>query len=111
MPVPVREVVAYMEARLDQIQAPEEIAAAFGVPLDTLRKVFRREVGVPPMDFLTQRRVERAKRLLAETDLGAAEVGRAVGWTREDTAAHVFRRETGETMQAYRRRVQNAAKG
>lgn len=109
MPICVQEVQMYIESHLDQIKTPDEIATAFGVPLDTLRKVFRREAGIPLMDFLRQQRVERAKRLLGETNLGAAEVGRAVGWTREDTAAHVFRRLTGETMQAYRRRVRIAA--
>ena len=105
MPVPVQQVVAYIEAHLDQIEGVEDMASAFGVPLETLRKAFRREMGLPLGAYLTQRRVERAKQLLAETDLRAYEVGLEVGWKREDTAARVFRRETGETMQVYRQRA------
>lgn len=108
MNVSMQQILAHIEAHLVRIEGAEDVAAALGVPLETLRKVFRREVGVPLADYVTQRRVERAKRRLAETDLRASEVGRAVGWHREDTAAHVFRRETGETMQAYRRRVRES---
>ncbi|GAB5534806.1 MAG: hypothetical protein Rubg2KO_10550 [Rubricoccaceae bacterium] len=81
----------------------EEVADSLEVPLETLRRAFRREVGIPPSEYLAARRVTEAKRLLATTEMRAFEVGQAVGWSREDTAARAFRREAGMTMQDYRR--------
>ena len=108
---PVGRALALIGQRLAEIAGPEDLADALGLPVETLRRAFRREVGVPPGEYLTQRRVDEARRLLAETDLRAFEVGQAVGWGREDTAARAFRRATGTTMQAYRRSARGEAGG
>ena len=63
MPVPVRQVVAYIEAHLDQIEGVEDIASDFGISLETLRQVFRREVGRTLGAYLTQQRVALASSL------------------------------------------------
>ncbi|WP_420456734.1 helix-turn-helix transcriptional regulator [Rubrivirga sp.] len=102
---PVRRALALLDHESASFAGPEDVARAVGLLPETLRRQFKREVGIPLGEYLTQRRVAEAQRLLEETDLQAAEVGRAVGWRREDTAARVFRRETGTTMQGYRRSV------
>ncbi len=45
MPVNTEHVRAYIEQHFARIAGPDEIAEAFGVPLETLRRSFRREVG------------------------------------------------------------------
>ncbi len=107
----VRRARDLIDARFADLDGPEELADLFDLSLETLRRAFRREVGVPPGEYLTQRRVDEAKRLLAETDLRAFEVGHAVGWDRDDTAARTFRRVAGTTMQAYRRDVRGETGG
>ncbi len=106
-----RAVSAYVEAHLAEIHAGADVAAALGVPLPTLRRAFQRETGEPLGQYLTRLRVERAKRLLRETDLRCFEVGQRVGWHREDTAARAFRREVGMTMETYRQRARAKKKG
>ena len=105
MSVNVHEVRTYIEQHYADVAGPDEIAGAFGVPLETLRRAFRQRVGLPPAQYLRRVRVLRAKRLLAETDLRAGEVCRAVGWVREDSGERTFREATGQTMQNYRRSV------
>ena len=107
MSLPAESIRAYIEEHFARIDGPDEIAEVFGVPLETLRRAFRREVGMPPGDYLRRVRVRRAQQLLAETGLRAAEVCYAVGWKREDTGERTFRHETGQTMQGYRRSVRN----
>ncbi len=102
---PVRRALALLDHELATFVGPEDVARAVGLLPEMFRRQFKREVGVPLGEYLTQRRVAGARRLLEGMDLQADEVGRAVGWRRGDTAAHVFQRETGTTMQGYRRSV------
>ncbi len=106
-PVAVRRAREVIETSYAALGGPEDIAAAVGLPLETLRKAFRRETGVAPWEYLDRVRVAEAKRLLAETNLRAYEVGLAVGWDREDSASRSFRRVAGTTMREYRQRVRS----
>lgn len=108
MPANVQQVRAYIEQHFARIAGPDEIAEAFGVPVETLRKAFRQEAGVPLASYLRQVRVRQAKRLLRETDLRAGEVCYAVGWTREDSGERAFREAMGQTMQGYRRALRRS---
>ena len=99
----VRRATVVIDSAFAELAGPEDVAAAVGVPLETLRKAFRRERGVWPREYIERRRVAEARRLLAETDLLSYEVGLAVGWHREDTASRAFHRATGMTMREYRR--------
>jgi transcriptional regulator GlxA family with amidase domain len=103
----VRRAKEVIEDSYADLDGPEDIAAAVGLPLETLRKAFRRETGMAPREYLERVRVAEAKRLLAETDLRAYEVGLAVGWDREDSASRAFHRAAGTTMREYRLRIQS----
>lgn len=99
----IQRAIGVIDASYALLRGPEDVASAVGLPLETLRKAFRRQTGVSPGKYLERRRVAEAKRLLRETDLRAYEVGQAVGWDREDTASRVFHRATGTTMREFRR--------
>ena len=94
----------YIRNHIDHIGTTQDVADHFDVSSETLRRVFRRAEGVGLSRFITRVRVEKAKALLRETDLLCFEICFAVGFTREDTCAKVFKREVGCTMQAWRAR-------
>ncbi len=94
----------YVRSHVGHIRTIQDVAHHFEVSSETLRRAFRRAEGVSLSRFITQVRVEKAKALLRETDLLCFEICYAVGFTREDTGAKVFKRETGCTMQAWRAR-------
>lgn len=58
-------------------------------------RTFRTVTGVPPGEFLTAWRLERAKRLLLSTEMGVAEVCFEVGYESAGTFATRFRRLVG----------------
>lgn len=88
---------------MGEIEQARDVATLCEIPYETLRKDFRREAHETLWNLVTRLRVERMKRLLLETDLRCAEVGYAVGISREETAARIFRRKTGCTMTDFRR--------
>ncbi len=81
----------------------QDVARALSIPTETLRKVFRREAGVPIGSYITGRRMARMKKLLRRTRLTHQQISHRAGYRRADTAAKAFKRETGQTMTAYRR--------
>lgn len=68
-------------------------------------RLFRREVGETPHQYLTRKRVERAQRLLITTDLPVTEICMEVGFTSLGSFSSMFRRHAGHPPSRYRRRV------
>lgn len=75
-------------------------------PLDTLveevhvsrsqlLRSFDTTVGISPMAYLRQMRVERTARLLVSTDLSIAEVARSIGWKNQFHAGQCFHAARG----------------
>src|SRR5262245_24118258 len=66
-------------------------------------RAFKQSFGVPPHRYLTGRRIERAKSLLAERKLSVTEIGLDVGFSETSSFTSAFRKVTGETPSSYRR--------
>ena len=54
------------------------------------------------MKYLTNLRIERAKELLAHSDLRAADIAEAVGYNDPHYFYEIFKKKTGQTPGAYR---------
>jgi transcriptional regulator GlxA family with amidase domain len=73
-------------------------------------RVFTREVGTTPAQFVLQMRVEAARRLLERTDHGQKQVASAAGFRSVDVMRRAFVRLLGITPRRYRQvAVQPAA--
>jgi len=84
----------------------EEMVRRSGLPERTFKRRFTEATGVAPIDYVQRLRVEDAKRRLERTDSSADEISWQVGY--EDAAffRRLFKRVTGMTPGAYRRRFQ-----
>ena len=61
----------------------------------TLAERFAQFVGVPPMQYLAQWRIQLAARLLSTTALGLAELAAQVGYGSETALSRAFKRQVG----------------
>jgi LacI family transcriptional regulator len=68
----------------------------------SLERRFRQHLGRSPQQEIQRVRVERARSLLAETDMPISEVASHTGFRNADRMAAVFRNVTGYTPSAYR---------
>jgi AraC family L-rhamnose operon transcriptional activator RhaR len=82
----------------------DELSARLFVGPFHLTRLFGRSIGVPPMQYLTRRRMERAAALLSETDLPVASIGATVGVTDPAHFSRRFRASFGLSPRAYRLR-------
>lgn len=75
------------------------------VPLSrrTLEMRFRAALGRSPAEEIRRVRIERAKRLLVETDADMAGVAQAAGFSSANQLCETFRREAGLSPTRYRR--------
>jgi two-component system response regulator YesN len=100
----IDRVASYINENIGDIDCTEEVASAIDVSYETLRKRFRREMGVPIGQYLRQKRMDEARRLLLETDEPVYVVCRKVGYSSDSNGIRAFRRCTGMTMEEYRQR-------
>jgi AraC family transcriptional regulator len=64
---------------------------------------FKRSFGMPPHRYHADRRIERAKRLLANRELSVTTIALDVGFGDTSTFSAAFHRLTGQTPSCYRR--------
>ncbi len=82
-----------------------DVVLALSMARRRLERRFRGCLGRTILDEIQRVRVERAKHLLAETDLPIPVVASRSGFSTPQRLAAVFRRATGQSPTAYRRQV------
>ena len=63
---------------------------------------FTAAVGTPPLQYLTDCRMQKARALLRDTDLGVKTIAAKVGYSNESAFSHAFKRATGMSPGGYR---------
>jgi YesN/AraC family two-component response regulator len=98
-----KRAVAYLHQSYARPLSRWEIAAGCGVSEDYLTRVFNRELGLSPWDYLNRYRILRAKELLALTQDSIHQVSVKVGYSDPAYFSRVFRRLTGQSPTDFRR--------
>lgn len=91
----------------DRVEEPLGVAAfarRAGVSRRLLEMVLRQELGCSPLEVLHRIRIERAKTLLNDTDAKLADIAARCGFAYAERFSVVFKRLTGQTPAAFRRR-------
>ena len=81
-----------------------DIAEQIGFSHYHFLRLFQRNFEITPHQYLTQRRLERARDLLISSDLSVTEVCFAVGFQSLGSFSSLFQRSTGHAPSHYRRR-------
>jgi len=98
----LKGVLMFIEDRLAEDLSLDQIAAVAGISPSHLKTVFAKSLGMPVHQYVIQRRVERAKELLARTDLSITEIALASGFAHQSHLARHMRRMLGESPRAVR---------
>ncbi len=94
----------WLNQRLDQPWAMAELAAYCHTSPRTLLRRFQESVGVSPIQYTQQLRVERAKALLDSTRLSLEDITARCGYEDVSTFSKVFKRWVQLTPREYRGR-------
>jgi AraC-like DNA-binding protein len=97
------EVFGLIEARYHERISLRDVASALALSPAHLTTTVRRKTGRTVQEWITERRMAQARRLLVETDLTVEEVGRKVGYADPAYFVRSFRRNHGVTPLRWRR--------
>lgn len=101
----VRAVIDFMNANLHRGIAMIELAKMVHLSKLYFSRAFKTEIGVPPGQYLTKLRMEKAAQLLATTFLSVKEVMAAVGYDHKSNFGRCFKRHFDVTPSEYRNRA------
>lgn len=87
----------------------EELGRRIGLSRSALHERFVHVLGLPPMQYLAQWRMQCASRLLRDTRESVASVANEVGYESEAAFARAFKRTVGMPPAAWRRRQHESA--
>jgi len=100
----IREVQAFLEENLEQDVDLRTIAHEAALSPYYLTRQFTAQVGVPPYRYLIGLRIDRAKALLRDSEFTVTQICHRVGFNSLSHFTTTFRRHTGLSPSAYRRR-------
>jgi AraC-like DNA-binding protein len=98
--------LAFMERNLTKPILIRDVARACGLSEDYFTRLFRRQLGLPPMQHLISLRLAEARRrLIADPRAAVAEVAKRCGFDDPGHFARLFRRRFGVPPRAFRSRL------
>jgi AraC family transcriptional regulator, transcriptional activator of pobA len=97
------EVFGFIEERYPERVSLKDVASSVSLSPAYLTTIVRRKTGRTVQEWIAERRMAQARRLLVESDLTVEEVGRRVGYADPVYFARSFRRTHGTTPLRWRR--------
>jgi len=99
----IRMIMETLEKDLTQRYTVEEMAEWINVSPSYFHRMFRRETGLTPMDYVERMRCREACRLLETTSQPITQISLDLGYATSQHFATSFRRITGRTPTQWRR--------
>jgi AraC family transcriptional regulator len=96
----MRRLVEFIEEHLDEDLSIARLAGSVAISASHFKTLFKLSMGIPVHQYVVQRRVERARTLLATGDLPASQVALAAGFAHQSHMARAMRRFLGVTPRA-----------
>jgi AraC family transcriptional regulator len=106
-PHKLRRALEYISDRLEQQDgiALNVVAQEVGMSRFHFSRVFKESMGLSPINYIVRQRIERAKKLLAETELPIADIALQAGFSGQSHFTTFFRKLVGLTPRDFRRAI------
>ena len=101
-PAQVRRVTGYIDSKLHEQLNLETLAAVAGVAVWTFARHFRESFGRTPHAYIIERRIDRARQLLAQSRLPIKEVAAVCGFADQAHMTRLFQTRLHRTPAALR---------
>ena len=102
----IKPAIEYMEACYDQPITLADIAKAAYLSVSRLAHLFKEQMGITIIEYLTGVRIEHAKRLLLTTDKTCTKICFDVGYNNQSYFTRTFKDAVGMTPRKFRERNQ-----
>lgn len=102
-PYHLNPILDYIEANLTQDIKLADLAQLLSMSPFHFSRLFKQSMGIAPHQYVIQQRVERAKRLLQQTDQAIIDIALECGFNSHSHLSKQFRQVTGITPRQFRR--------
>ncbi|MDR6881364.1 AraC family transcriptional regulator [Bacillus sp. 3255] len=99
---PLQQVISYIQGNYHRNLTIEELAEQAHLHPNYFIRVFKRQFGTSPIQYINKKRLEEAKLLLVTTNLLLSEIGETVGIPDISYLSRLFKVSTGFSPTAYR---------
>lgn len=96
------KVVQFINMHIDETLTREQLGNVVHLNPDYLNRMFKKETGMPLMEYVIDTKMKLAKRLLEETDLTIHAIGEHTGYAQYSYFATSFKKYVGLTPKEYR---------
>lgn len=103
----VQKIIDYILFNLGSNLTPDEIAQAVNFSSGYISRKFREETGMSLMFYITQQRIQIAKRLLQETHMSIKEISIYIGIPDWNYFTKLFKKSVGLTPTEYKKQLKN----
>ncbi|THF74174.1 helix-turn-helix domain-containing protein [Cohnella fermenti] len=101
----MRRIEAFIDERLADAITLDQLARHVHLHPNYLVRYFNKHFAMPPLKYLSRKRMQKAKSLLGSSDLSVKEIAELVGYPDTNHFAKVFRREASCSPKEYRLRA------
>jgi len=98
----VREALQFVDSHLGEAITMREVAEHIHANASYFSVLFKEQTGLTFSDYLTRRRIQRAKELLTNTQLSVAEIAEQAGYQTAKYFVKVFRSHENKSPSQYR---------
>ncbi len=102
LPAAMARVADFIDANLATALPIDRLAAIAGTSRAHFVRQFTASLGLPPSDFVLERRLERIERLLLATEMKVGDIAEATGFADGNYLAKAFRRRRGMSPLEFR---------
>ncbi|WP_462410552.1 helix-turn-helix domain-containing protein [Neobacillus sp. Marseille-QA0830] len=106
----IQSVLNYIEKHFEQGVTLEEVAEFVHLSPFYLSKLFKKELNINFVNYLTERKMERAKELLEMTDMPVVNIALCLSYQEPNYFSKVFKKMYGMTPSEYRKQKEKEHK-
>ena len=101
----ILQIAGYVGEHYGENLTLDHISRRFGINTTYFCKLFKRVVGKTFVEFLTDRRIQVAMRLIHTTDLPNYAIAQQTGFQNPEYFSKIFKKQTGMTPKEYKRKA------
>jgi len=99
----IRDAIAHIWEYIEEELTVVKLADIVCLSPDYFSKLFKKTMGVGPIEYIHQRRIQRVKLLLLTTDMSTEQIAQKTGFSSARYLLRIFQKFTGRTLTEYRK--------